>query len=241
MPYDPFELAQKTEQIVMRGESKLYYRFRGGRWYGGIATADCCGCPLRCIFCWGAKPRDNPQRFGQFYNPEQVFRNLTRIAEKRGYSLLRISGNEPTVGKDHLLRILEMVDQTNYTFILETSGVILDADYASQLSEFKNIHVRVSLKGASEEEFTRLTGAGPEGFQLQLNALKNLVDAGVSCNPALMSSFSTKTSLQKLIFRLSEIDSSLPSRLEDEVVILYPRVKKQLARAGIEPFTYYNP
>lgn len=241
MPYDPLELARKTEQIVMREESKLYYRFRGGRWYGGIATADCCGCPLRCVFCWGAKPRDNPKRFGKFYNPEQVFQNLTRIAEKRGYSLLRISGNEPTVGKEHLLRILEMVDRTSYTFILETSGVLLDADYARQLSEFNNVHVRVSLKGASEEEFARLTGAKPEGFQLQLNALKNLVDAGVSCNPAIMSSFSTKENLQKLIYKLSEIHRELSSILEDEVVILYPRVKKQLAKAGIEPHTYYNP
>jgi uncharacterized Fe-S cluster-containing radical SAM superfamily protein len=23
----------------------------GGRWYGGIATADCVGCNLRCVFC----------------------------------------------------------------------------------------------------------------------------------------------------------------------------------------------
>ncbi|MGQ9722454.1 MAG: radical SAM protein, partial [Candidatus Jordarchaeum sp.] len=224
MHYDPLELALRIEQNVLRGESKLYYRFRGGRWYGGIATADCCGCPLRCVFCWGAEPRDNPRRYGQFYKPEQVFQNLNRIAGKRGYSLLRISGNEPTVGKEHLFRILEMVERTDYTFVLETSGILLDANYVKRLSEFSNIHVRVSLKGANEEEFTRLTGAKPEGFQLQLNALKNLVEAGVSCNPALMSSFSTEENVKKLIRRLSEIDQNLPSAFEDEIVILYPKV-----------------
>lgn len=241
MLFDSLELARRTEQIVVRGDSRLYYRFRGGRWYGGIATADCCGCPLRCVFCWGAEQRDSPRRYGRFYTPEQVFHNLTRIAERRGYSLLRISGNEPMVGREHLLRVLERVERTNYTFILETSGVLLDANYANQLSKFGNIHVRVSLKGACEEEFTMLTGAKPEGFQLQLNALKNLVGAGVSCNPAVMSSFSTEENVKKLIQRLSEMDRNLPSLLEDEIVILYPKVVKQLDRVGLKPFTYCNP
>ncbi|MBS7249263.1 MAG: radical SAM protein [Candidatus Freyarchaeota archaeon] len=241
MPYDPLELARRTEQIVLRGEDKLYYRFRGGQWYGGIATADCCGCPLRCIFCWGAEPRDNPKGYGRFYSPEQVFQNLTHIARKRGYSLIRISGNEPTLGREHLTKILEMVEKTRYTFILETSGILLDRDYVSQLSQFKNLHVRVSLKGACEEEFSRLTGAKPEGFQLQLKALENLVEHGVSCNAALMSSFSTKENITQLIVRLHQISDKLSSELEDEIVILYPRVQKRLQEAGIQPFTFCNP
>lgn len=241
MPFDALELALKTEQIVLRGESRRYYRFRGGHWYGGIATADCCGCPLRCVFCWGAEPRDNPKGYGQFYTPTQVFQNLTRIAEKRGYKLLRLSGNEPTLGREHLFRILEMVDRTGYTFVLETSGILLDADFAKRLSEYSNVHVRVSLKGACEEEFSRLTGAKPEAFQLQLGALKNLVKYGVSCNAAVMSSFSTEENLRGLINRLSQISGILASELEDETVILYPRVKKQLLQAGIEPFTSCTP
>ncbi|MEX2705576.1 MAG: radical SAM protein [Candidatus Freyrarchaeum guaymaensis] len=229
------------EPVVVRGEMKKYYRFRGGRWYGGIATADCCGCPLRCVFCWGAEPRDNPRRCGEFYTPEQVFKKLTGIARKRGYTMLRISGNEPTLGREHLFRVLELVDRTGYLFILETSGVLIDTEYAERLSEFENVHVRVSLKGASEEEFSTLTGAKPEGFQLQLNALRNLVDQGVSCHASVMSSFSTRENMQKLLNRLAEIDARLASELEQEIVILYPRVAKRLARAGIKPYTSYTP
>jgi len=220
---------------------KKYYRFRGGRWYGGIATADCCGCPLRCVFCWGAEPRDNARRCGEFYTPEQVFKRLTGIAGRRGYTMLRISGNEPTLGREHLFRVLELVDRTGYLFILETSGVLIDTEYAERLSEFENVHVRVSLKGASEEEFSTLTGAKPEGFQLQLNALRNLVDNGVSCHASVMSSFSTRENMQKLLNRLAEIDARLASELEQEIVILYPRVAKRLARAGIKPYTSYTP
>lgn len=235
------ELARKVEPVVVRGEMKKYYRFRGGRWYGGIATADCCGCPLRCVFCWGAEPRDNARRCGEFYNPEQVFKRLTGIAGRRGYTMLRISGNEPTLGREHLFRVLELVERTGYLFILETSGVLIDTEYAERLSEFENVHVRVSLKGASEEEFSTLTGAKPEGFQLQLNALRNLVDNGVSCHASVMSSFSTRENMQKLLNRLAEIDARLASELEQEIVILYPRVAKRLARAGIKPYTSYTP
>jgi len=230
-----------VEPVVVRGEMKKYYRFRGGRWYGGIATADCCGCPLRCVFCWGAEPRDNARRCGEFYNPEQVFKRLTGIAGRRGYTMLRISGNEPTLGREHLFRVLELVERTGYLFILETSGVLIDTEYAERLSEFENVHVRVSLKGASEEEFSTLTGAKPEGFQLQLNALRNLVDNGVSCHASVMSSFSTRENMQKLLNRLAEIDARLASELEQEIVILYPRVAKRLARAGIKPYTSYTP
>lgn len=45
--FDPFKLSS----IVYRGvarirdglEERRYYRFRGGRWYGGIATGDVVG------------------------------------------------------------------------------------------------------------------------------------------------------------------------------------------------------
>ncbi|MCS7131694.1 MAG: molybdenum cofactor biosynthesis protein MoaA, partial [Hadesarchaea archaeon] len=39
---DPIKLADDIEKIVVRGELRKYYRVaRPGRWYGGIASADC--------------------------------------------------------------------------------------------------------------------------------------------------------------------------------------------------------
>ena len=39
--YDPVKLAKDLEKIVCKGLERKYYRVaRGGRWYGGIATAD---------------------------------------------------------------------------------------------------------------------------------------------------------------------------------------------------------
>ncbi|RSN68712.1 radical SAM protein [Candidatus Korarchaeum cryptofilum] len=240
--YDPIALAEVTRRIVERDGSRKYYRFRGGRWYGGIATADCVGCNLRCIFCWSNTPRDNPAMGWGFYSPEEVYRNLVKIAERRGYRLLRVSGNEPTICWDHLMKILELVEEDGrFKFILETNGTLIDEAKAYDLSMFRRVHVRVSLKGACEEEFSLLTGARPEAFELQLNALKHLADQNVPAHPAVMLSFSSEESVGKLIERLNEIDPVYVRELEEEYVFLYPHVKERLRRAGIIPKVAYEP
>ncbi|MCP8312999.1 MAG: hypothetical protein H3Z53_01315, partial [archaeon] len=73
-PFDPFELAKRTEMIVCRkgpmGEERKYTSFYATGVYGGIATGYACGCCLRCVFCWVDWSRDFPERFGNFYSPE---------------------------------------------------------------------------------------------------------------------------------------------------------------------------
>jgi len=236
--FDPLTLAQETEKIVVRGKVKKYYRTaRGGKWYGGIVSAYCCGCNLRCVFCWSGFPRDHPEKIGEFYSPDQVFNQLKQVASRYGYHQLRITGNEPTIGEDRLFGILELIDQSDFQFILETNGILIghDMHYAEQLSRFKNLHVRVSLKATGSEEFSTLTGAKPEAFDLQLVALKNLLDAQVSFHPALMISFSSTSDISELKSKFTEIHQSLADRLEEECVILYPPVVERLKKASIEP------
>lgn len=188
-------------------------------------------------------PRDSPESVGRFYTPSQVFKALDAIASKRGYTQLRVSGNEPTLGRDHLLSLLDLVEEAGrYTFILETNGILIghDASYARDLAKYRCIHVRVSLKGASREEFTRLTGAIPEAFDLQLKALENLLKEGVPCHPAVMLSFSSKDSLKALTSKLRSIDPTLVEELEEEYVFMYPHVAERLKKAGIQPKIAYS-
>mgnify|MGYP000495220785 CR=1 FL=1 len=245
--YDPLELAEIVSRDVVRSaggvEERKYYRFRGGRWYGGIATADCVGCNLRCRFCWSWRVRDNYKRVGRFYPPERVSENLKNIAFKRGYKLARISGGEPTLSWRHLLGVIEAVEEGGLYFVLETNGVLIGAkkEYARDLSKFDRVHVRVSLKGTNGEEFSMLTGARPEGFDLQLKALEHLIEYGVSCNPAGMLSFSDDRGVDSLLNRLAEIDKSLLEEFEPEYVILYPHVVEILKRYGLKPKKAYYP
>jgi len=204
--FDPEKIAAVARAVVCVGDERKYYRFRPARFYGGIATADCLGCNLRCLFCWSWDKVASPERFGKLYSPEEVAKNLLSIARKKNFRRLRISGNEPTLCKEHLLRVLELIPG-EYIFILETNGILIgrDPDYATELSRFDNLHVRLSLKGASAEEFSKLTGAVPRGFELQIRALERLVECGVDAHPACMVSFSSSGNIAALRERLRRI------------------------------------
>ncbi|MBS7659601.1 MAG: radical SAM protein [Candidatus Bathyarchaeia archaeon] len=248
MAYDAVKRHLAIEKLVTRssvkGLERRYYRFRLDRWYGGIVTADCVGCGLLCRFCWVSdRVAYNPSHVGSFYSPEDVALKLLHMADKSGLRQLRLSGGEPTIGKNHLLRLLELLDGSNLSFILETNGIPIayDSDYAPQLSSYRFIHVRVSLKGCSENEFAMLTGAKPENYRLQLTALERLIENDVSCHPSVMASFSTKESLKALREKLAEISPILAENLEIEELILYPNVRRKIARYGLRYYTSYYP
>lgn len=223
--YDSIELASQVKRLVSREDKKKYYRFRATRFYGGISTADTVGCNLRCAFCWSARSVWNAKNTGTFYSSEEVARKLQSIARKKNYDQLRISGGEPTIGKHHLLQLLEKIE-SNYLFILETNGILLgyDADYVSALAQFPNIHVRVCLKGCNKEEFSLLTGANPLGFDYQLSSLKLLKQNQVSFNVAVASPNREKHSLYHQLQKMGLGNIMV----EEEQIKLYPHVKKRL-------------
>ncbi len=231
--YDPIELAEKTERVVCSGEKRKYYRFRPAPHYGGLATADCVGCWLRCLFCWSWHVVTQPEKTGRFYSPEEVARNLTSMTRKKGFDQVRISGNEPTLHRSHLLKVLELIPK-DIRFILETNGILIghDPSYAKDLSRFPNLNVRVSLKGACPEDFTRLTTTGSDGFRYQLRALQNLVEEGVDCFPAVITDFSSREAIKKLRQELKAIRSEFED-FEEEELILYPFVSENLQKADL--------
>ncbi len=234
MVLDAIKLAEKTERIVCSDEGRKYYRFRAAKFYGGIATADCVGCNLRCIFCWSYNIVRNADKIGRFYSAKDVADRLVEIAKKHGFNKLRISGNEPTICREHLIKVLEELDRQKrkYLFILETNGILLGADesYAAELSKFDFLHVRVSLKGDSEKRFEQLAGADGRFFNYQLRALENLVKHGVSCHASVILA----ENVDGLKKRLEKIDKSLGD-VEVEELILYPDVRRRLKRAGLLP------
>ncbi len=242
LEYDPTERHRALEKLVTKNldneQLKKYYRFRPDRWYGGVATADAVGCGLLCRFCWASdKVLHRPSEVGTFYSPSDVARRLLNIAERKSLNQLRISGGEPTIGRRHLLQLLdELALSRGYKFILETNGILIGnhSSYAEDLSRYRFLHVRVSLKGCNESEFMRLTGAKPESFKLQLNAIQNMTKVGIECHPAVITSFSTEESYRDLIERLRQIDLSLAQNVEIEELILYSHVAERLKRHGLQ-------
>ena len=230
--YNPCVLSKKIESLVVDDSRKKYYRFRATGFYGGIATADTVGCNLRCKFCWSQNSVWNAKKTGQWYTPEEVAENLQDIAKTRGFHQVRVSGGEPTIGRKHLLTLLRMID-SSYGFILETNGILLGLDdsYVKELSRFPNLHVRVCLKGCTDKEFSRLTGA-ESGLDFQLKALECLRDYKMSFNIALVS---IGGETDRLYQQLQDMNLG-HILLEKEDIILYPPVKKRLREEGLLSF-----
>lgn len=66
--YDPVDIAEITGKTVCENNRRKYYRFRPARFYGGISTADCVGCCLRCVFCWSWNIVARPEEHGLYTN-----------------------------------------------------------------------------------------------------------------------------------------------------------------------------
>ena len=215
--------------------------------YGGIATGYAAGCCLRCIYCWSNWSRDFPDKLGEFYSPREAAQRLFEAAEKGiAYSeywrkripkvnKLRLSGCEPTIGKEHLLKLLEYVEQSGYPFYLETNGILFgaDRDYVKKISKFSRfIYVRVSFKAATPEGFTQRTGAIGGFYELPFKALKYLLDEGVYSRAAAMTDpeIMPKGERRILIEKLIEIDPSArySETLEEENIDAYDTTIKRL-------------
>ena len=238
--YDPIVLTRTAERIVVKGNKRKYGRLsRPLRFYGGITSAQEVGCNMRCKFCFSDKPVRRPQHTGRFYSPKAVFNALNKGAKKHGHKLISASASEGTLGKQHLFELLELVDRSEYVYVLETNGITLghDSDFARQLSRFKNLHVRVSIKGAASEEYNKLTGAVSDSYDLPYKALENLMDENVSCNVCLMVSFSTEENIKQAEKRLYDIRPGLLKSLEKEHITLFPKVAIRLKNENITPNT----
>lgn len=252
-PLDPLELAKETERIVTRdgpeGLERKYVGTYSAPVYGGIATGYAAGCCLRCIYCWSNWSRDFPEKFGSFYSPRQVAERLFEAAEKGITSpgwerfkhlkveKLRLSGCEPTLGKQHLLLVLKYVMESKYPlFIMETNGMLLgsDRDYVKELSKFKEkLYVRVSFKAAIPEGLTQRTGAIGEYCELPFNALRYLLKEGVYVRAAAMTDPKVMPEQERrlLLDKLRKIHPWLAQNLEEERIDSYDTTIARLKAA----------
>jgi len=183
-----------------------------------------------------------------FVSPEYAYNRLSSIARRHKYKYIRLSGGEPTIGWRHLISLLDLVENSDFIFILETNGILIGAlrERARFLARYSRVHVRVSIKACNEEWFAKLTLAEPKAFNYQLMAVNNLLDYGIDFHIALFMSYGNNTCWQGLLERLINIaGQEIVNMLEPEYLVLYPNVKKRLQLyekiLGIKPRVVFEP
>lgn len=201
LPFDPLERGAMVESVVMKGNARMYYRFRHARFYGGICTADAVGCCLLCDWgsqgkCWNFAKNQHPESAtGVFCSPEEVAAKLIAIAEKHDCWNFRISGCEPFLGAAstaHSLAVMRLLKKASSatTIVIESNAVWLGA-HPGILDELRkaagnDVRLRISLKGENEEQSQRLTGA-KGAFALQVAAIQAAADRRIHCRVAVAS------------------------------------------------------
>jgi len=236
--FDPIALSAATEKVVVDGARRKYVQLgRPLRFYGGTTSATEVGCNLRCKFCFSDKPVWKPKQTGKFYTPQQVFDGLAKSARKHRHEIISASASEGTIGREHLMQLLDLVEKSEFVYVLETNGMILgnDPEYAQALAKYKKLHVRVSIKGDNPELYHELTGAHPDSYELPYKALTHLIDAGVSCNACLMASFSDDAGIERVQRKLMEIHPGILKSLEIEKITMFPKVAQRLSKKGLKP------
>uniref|UniRef100_A0A7C2Z8Z7 Radical SAM protein n=1 Tax=Ignisphaera aggregans TaxID=334771 RepID=A0A7C2Z8Z7_9CREN len=226
---------------------RRYYRFRSSRHYGGSAVGDVVGCNLSCLYCWCWRI-NSAHRGGTLLSPEEVVTELLSIARHNGYRVLRLSGGEPTLCFDHTVQVLEALKHLRHrkeVFVLETNGIVLGLrrDLVSMLRPYSSfLVVRVSLKGCSEGDFSRITGIEGSLFRYQIKAVENIISSGISCRVAIPVSLCSRESAAELMEELSnKIGGRFIDFLEPEVLVLYPSVVRRMCGKGLKPWMAFDP
>ena len=235
-PFDPLKIACQTEEIACKGNSRKYTKFYCTGVYGGISTGYTIGCCLRCVFCWVDWSRDFPSQAGKLFSPQQATHNLLGNARKEGFKKIRISGGEPTICPEHLISVLDLINETHFLFILETNGVLFgrDPEYVNKLKKYKKIHVRVSLKAGNPEGFEKRTGAKGEFYELPFKAIEYLKQAGISFHVAAMtdSRLMPKDERAMMLTKLKSV--GYQDYLEEELCDPYQSTVNRLEHAGFK-------
>ncbi len=124
-------------------------------------------CNLRCTGCWAG----DYQRVREL--PFETMDRVCTEAEELGIYLIVVSGGEPMVAKDKLIRLAEK--HPNQLFHPFTNGTLFDEEFVSEMIRLGNIAPAISVEGLEEQTDAR---RGKGVYQKIMNTMDLLREAG---------------------------------------------------------------
>jgi MoaA/NifB/PqqE/SkfB family radical SAM enzyme len=108
-------------------------------------------CNLKCKGCWAADYKKNSNL--SFDKLDQILKE----AKKIGVMDVLMSGGEPLIRKNEILKLCEKHNKISYSIF--TNGTLIDEEFADKMASLGNINVFISIEGFREEtDFRRGKG-----------------------------------------------------------------------------------
>lgn len=127
-------------------------------------------CNLNCLHCFCGQPPNHKSR-----QDELAFSEWERILEQcaqEGVLFLTLTGGEPLL-YPQFREIWKIAKQKGFLITLFSNGTLIDDDMADFLAEWTPLEVSMSLYGASEETYQKVTG-GKGMFQRVVDGFERL-------------------------------------------------------------------
>jgi radical SAM protein with 4Fe4S-binding SPASM domain len=133
-------------------------------------------CNLRCVHCYCNLPPSDPNAIEREMKTDEVLGILDQIAEA-GCLWFLMTGGEPLLRKD-TLEILIHAKKKGLITSLFTNGTLVTPAIADHLAEWQPHSVEVTLYGATQKTYERITRV-PGSFQRCLRGIELLLDRSV--------------------------------------------------------------
>lgn len=125
-------------------------------------------CNLRCTGCWAAE-YGNEMRLDY-----PAMEKIIREGKELGIYMYILSGGEPLVRKDEIIRLCE--EHSDCMFLSFTNATLIDEHFASEVERVGNLAFAISVEGFEEETDMR---RGKGTYQKVLDAMDILRNHGI--------------------------------------------------------------
>lgn len=134
-------------------------------------------CNLRCRMCYVHKPEEDRRIFGRLL-PASFWLDTARQAAEAGMLVLSLTGGE-TLTYPYLDELMEGLSQLGLLISFNTNGTLVDEKRAEWFRRFPPTKINISLYGASDETYGKLTGMA-DGFTRVTRGVALLQQAGLN-------------------------------------------------------------
>ena len=133
-------------------------------------------CNLACTMCYIAEHACNKDMMGKELSAEEWV-SILRQASENGTTFATLTGGEIFLRRD-FFDIYEPVRDMGLVLTLFSNGTLITKSIASRLAARMPNKIELTIYGASPETYEKVTGFR-KGFELCINGIKNLLDAGI--------------------------------------------------------------